>query len=83
MKVNVTDANSSAQRHTKRLNRAIKVHVKERILVMPDASIGVGHLIAHEPDTIIAGIGLDLVHGCARSHPFLDSRLHTHGATGC
>ena len=78
MKPDVTEVNSSAQRHTERLNRAIKVHVIEGVLVVPDASSGVGHFVTHKPNTVVAGIGFNLVHCCAYTCPDLDSGLHSH-----
>src|SRR5439155_3937666 len=51
VKPDVSDVNSSSQRHAEGLNCAIQVLVIEGILIVPDASSGIGHLIAHEPNT--------------------------------
>ena len=63
--------------HAEGLNSAIEVHVKEGILIVPDAGRRVGYFVAHKPDPIVTRIGLDLVDCCARSCPGLDSRLHS------
>ena len=76
MKSDVTYVNSSAQRHTEGLNGAIQVHVKKRILIVPDSSGGIGYFITHEPDAIDTRIGLDLVY--CRACPSHDGRLHSH-----
>jgi len=55
------------------LNRAIEVLVIERVLVMPDASRRIGHLITHEPDAIVAVIWFDLIY--CRASPGFDGRL--------
>ena len=56
------------------MDRPIEVFVKERVLVVPNASRRVGHFVAHEPDTVVSRIGLDPVDCCASPSP--DSRLH-------
>jgi len=78
VKTDVAYVNSSAQGHAEGLNSAVEIHVKQGILVVPDASTGVGYLVAHKPKTIVSGIGFDLVHRRSRTCPKLDGRLHTH-----
>jgi hypothetical protein len=80
MKSDITHGNSSPQRHTERLNRAIQVLVIHRVLVMPDSSGGTCDLVANEANAIASGNGFDLVDG--RSGPGLDRRLHSHRGSG-
>jgi hypothetical protein len=61
------------------LNGAVKVHVKERVLIVPDACRGVGHLVARKPNAIDSRIGFDLIYRGARNCPSLDGRLHSDG----
>ena len=82
VETNVTYIDSGRQWHTEGLNRAVEVHVKERILIVPDSRRRVSYLVAHEPHPVVTRIGLDLVDCCAGSCPGLDSRLHSHRATG-
>src|SRR5882724_1871591 len=82
MKSEVTNIHSSSQRYAEGLNRTIQVHVKERILVVPDPGRRISYSIAHEPNPIVTGIGLNLVYRRARIRPSLDGRLHSHGVTG-
>ena len=63
------------------LNRPIQVHVKDGILVVPNASRGPCHLITDEESPIVSGIGLVFGHCCARTCPGLDSRLHSDRTT--
>ena len=81
VETDVTYINSSAQGHTEGLNCAVEVHVKERILIVPDSRRRVSYFVAHKPHPIVTRIGLDLVDCCAGSCPGLDSRLHSHGDT--
>src|SRR5579884_3943739 len=76
METDVAEGDSGAQWDGERLNRAIQVHVVERIFVMPHPGGGIGHLVADEPGAVIARVGLELAHGgpC----PCHDGRLHPH-----
>lgn len=64
-----------------RLNPTIQVHIKDAILIMPDAGIWPCDLISNEELAIVTRIGLDFGHNCARACPCLDGRLHSHRAT--
>jgi hypothetical protein len=82
VKTDVSDIDSWSQRHAKGLNGAIKVHVKERVLIVPDASRRIGYLVAHEPNPIVARIRLDPGYwGAGDSPPSNDGRLHSEGAS--
>ncbi|PYL60119.1 MAG: hypothetical protein DMF24_11140 [Verrucomicrobia bacterium] len=81
METDVADVDARSQRHAKGLNSAIEVLVIQRILIMPDSRCGIGHLVAHEPDTIVTRIGLDLIYQCAGRSPGHDGRLHSHCVT--
>ena len=76
MEADVAYVNSRSQRHTKGLDRAVQVLVIQSVFIVPDSRCRIGHFVAHEPDTIITGVGLDLVHGRACICPGHDSRLH-------
>jgi len=65
----------------KRLNRAIKVHVKDGVLVVPDTGIWPCYLVAYKEHSIVTRIGFDRSHSGAGICPGLDSRLHSHGVT--
>lgn len=78
MKTNVADINSGAQRHAERLNRAVKVHVKQRVLIMPDAGGRISYFVAHKPNSVVAWIRLHLAYSCASICPCLDGGLHSH-----
>lgn len=70
-----------AEKDLKGLNTAIQIHVKDGVLIVPDASSGACYLITDEEFPIVSGIGHDLSHCCARSCPGLDGGLHSHGST--
>ena len=74
VKSDVADVDSGSQRHTEGLDRSIEVFVKERVLVVPNASGRIGHFVTHEPDAVVSRIGLDPVDCCASPSP--DRRLH-------
>src|SRR5581483_7453108 len=63
METDVAEGDSGTQWHGERLNRAIQVHVVERVFVVPHPGGGIGYLVADEPQTVIARIGLELGHG--------------------
>ena len=73
VKPDVTDIDSRSQRNSERLNGPIEVLVIEGVLVVPDASRRVGHLVTHEPDTIVAVIRFDLTY--RRTIPSFNGRL--------
>ena len=79
MKLDVTDVNSGSQWNAERLDGAIEVLVIERVLIVPYAAVWSCHLVAHEPDTIVAVIGFDLVYRCIC--PSHDGRLLSHCVT--
>jgi len=81
MEVNIADVNSRTNRHTEGLDGAIKVHVKDRVFIVPHAATQVGDFVTNEKDTIVARIRLRLVYRCACSCPCLDGRLHPDGVT--
>ena len=75
MKSDVRDVYSWPNRHAERLDRAIEVLVVESVLIVVDASGGVRHLVAHEPDAIIAVIRFDLID--CRTGPSRDRRMRS------
>ncbi len=77
MKIDVRDVHSGSNRHSKRLDGPIEILVVERVFIMPDASSGIGHFIAHEPDAIGSRRGLDLVY--RRTGPSSNAGLLSHG----
>jgi hypothetical protein len=80
VKPDVRDVCSWSERHGEGLDRAVEVLVVERVFIVPDASRRVGHLVTHEPDTIIARVRLLPVYRSAS--PSHDRALHAHGRTG-
>jgi hypothetical protein len=62
---------------TEGLYRPIQVHVKDGVLIVPDAGGGACYLITDEEFPIVSGIRHDLGHCRARSYPSLDSRLRS------
>ena len=76
VEIDVSDLDSRSQRHTERLDGAVQVHVKNRVLIVPHAATQVGDFVTHEKDTIVARIRSGLVHRGVR--PSLDGRLHSH-----
>jgi len=77
MEPEVTDIRATHW-HAKGLNSTIEVLVVKRVLIVPDSGRRVGHLVTHEPDTIVARVGLHLCHRCACRCPRLNSGLHAH-----
>src|SRR5439155_25314143 len=61
MKSDISDVHSGSQRYGERLDGTIEVVVIERVLIVPDACRWVGHFVAHEPDTVSSGSGLDRI----------------------
>jgi hypothetical protein len=59
MEIDVADVHSRSYRYAKGLNGPIQVHVKESILIVPDAGSGMSHLITHIPDAIVTRIRLN------------------------
>lgn len=66
MKTDVGDIDTGPKGHTKRLDSSVQVLVIQSILIVPDPGSGIGHFVSDEPDAIVAGIGLYLVHCHAR-----------------
>src|SRR5882724_10535824 len=64
MEPEVTDIRATHW-HAKGSNSTIEVLVVKRILIVPDSGRRVGHLVTHEPDSIVARVGLHLCHCCA------------------
>ena len=81
MKFDVADIDPSSYRHAERLNRAIEVLVIKRVLIVPDASRWVGHLVTDEENAVAVRWGsrswLDLIYRCAR--PGFNGWLLSHG----
>jgi len=77
MKFDTKDVHSRCQRHTKGLNAPIQVLIIQGILIVPDGFCGGSpcYFVTHEPDTIVSGVRLNLVHCRA---PYLDGRLLSH-----
>jgi hypothetical protein len=81
MKPNVTDVYSGSDGYTEGLNCAIEIFVIDRVVIMPDSSRRMRHLIADKENAIVSRIGLELVHSGSSSCPGLDCGLHSHCAT--
>ena len=81
MESDITDADSSSQRHVKRLDRAIQVLVIHSIVIVPDAGRWIGYFVTHKTDAIVSRIRLDLIYYGARRGPGHDGRLHPHRGT--
>src|SRR3984893_7520566 len=79
MKADVRDVYSGSNRHAKRLDGPIEILVVERVFIVPHASGGVRHFIAHKPNTVGSGGGLDLV--SRRTGPSRNARLLSHGGS--
>jgi len=80
MKSDVRDVYSGSNRHTEGLDGTIEILVIERVFIVPDASTRVRDLIAHEPDTVGSGSGLDRI-AHRRASPSFNSGLLSHGET--
>ena len=65
------------------LDGTIQVHVKHRVVIMPNSGGGASHLVTDEEDSIVTRIGLNLIDCGARSRPGFDSRLYSDGRTDC
>jgi hypothetical protein len=81
MKPDVSDIDSRSYWHGERLNRPIEVLVIERVLIVPDASIGAGHLPADKPNAIGARNRFDLIYHriCPSHNGWLLSMGGAHG----
>ena len=62
------------------MNPTIEVLVIERVFIVPDPTTGVRDFVAHEPDTIVARIGLDRV-AHRRASPSFNGWLLSHGGS--
>ena len=80
VKADVRDVYSGSNRHAERLDGAIEVLVVQRVFIMPDASGGVRHFVAHEPDAIVSLIRLNLIY--CRTCPSHNGRMLSHGGSG-
>src|SRR5262245_26657613 len=67
--------------HLEGLNGTIQIHVKDGILVMPQASVWPCYLVTYKADTIVTRIGLNLLYCGSCSYPRLDSGLHSNSRT--
>ena len=81
VKVDVIQRNRKPEEKTEGLNRAIQIHVKDRILIVPHPSNWPCHFVTDEEFSIVSGIWLDLYDRGARIRPGLDSRLHSDRVT--
>src|SRR4030095_14875540 len=72
---------SSLKSHLKGLNSAIKVHVKDSVLIVPDSGRGTCYFVTDEEDSIVTRVRLHLANCGAGICPGLDSRLHAHRVT--
>jgi len=81
VKADVTQRDRKAEENLKGLNRAIQVHVKDGVLIVPHPGIWPCYLVTDEENPVITRVGLDLPHRRAGSCPRLDSRLHSDGRT--
>ena len=79
MKFDISEISVGTQRYGERLNCTVQVHVKKRIVVMPDSSRRVGHFVTDKPEPIVARIRLLLRDRCAS--PSHNGRLHPHCGT--
>ena len=77
MKFDISEVRFGCDGHSKGLNCAIQVHVKQRIFIVPDAGRRVGNFVTDKPNPIVAGIRLLLRHG--RASPSRNGRLHPDG----
>ena len=78
MKPDIADVNSRSGRNAERLNTAIQILVVKRVFIVPDAGSGVRHLKAHEPNTVVAVVRLDLIY--RRTSPGFNRWLFTYRA---
>lgn len=77
MKPNIADGDSASQRHTEGLDRAIKILIIDRVLIMPYASDRAGHFVANKPLAIDSRCGLKPAN--CRSRPGVDGWGRSHG----
>ena len=77
VKSDIRDIHSESNRHAERLDTAIEVFVVERIFIVPNAGSRVCHFESHEPDAVVSGVRLNLIH--CRTSPRHDGRLLLHG----
>ena len=83
VKPDVRDVYSGSERHGEGLDRAVEVLVVKRVFIVPNASGRIGHLVTHEPNPVVSGIRLELVHSCSPERlPSLNGSLHAHGGSG-
>ena len=77
MKPDVRDICSGYNRHAERLNTAIQVLVVERVFVVPHASSWIRDFVPHEPNAIVAWVGLELAY--RRASPSVNGWVLSHG----
>jgi len=75
MKADIAYVDSSGQRNTERLDRAIEVLVIQRVFVVVNTGRRIGHFVTHKPDAIVSRVRLDLIH--RRAAPSRDGWLHS------
>jgi len=78
MKSDISDVHSGSQRYGERLDGTIEVLVIERVLIVPDTGGWTCDLVAHEPDTVSSGSGLDRI-AHRRASPSFNGGLLSHG----
>jgi hypothetical protein len=61
VEIDVTQWDRKAEENLKGLNRAIQIHVKDGVLIMPQPGIWPCYLVTDEEDPIIALVRLDLL----------------------
>jgi len=76
VEVDKAEVNSWSERHTERLNPAIKIFVVEGVFVVPKVLTKNGDFVTHKPDPIISRVWLYLIKCRACPSPFHDRRLH-------
>jgi hypothetical protein len=67
VKVDVTDIDSRSQWYAKGLDSPVQVHVKDGVLVVPDALRRVGYLVTNKKSPIVTGIRVGRSHSRACS----------------
>src|SRR5262249_36001762 len=74
VEANVTDVSAKTQWNTDGLNSTVQVLIVQSVLIVPDSGTWIGNFVAHEPDTVVSGIRLDLAQKSAGPGPCRDSR---------
>ena len=79
MKADVRDGYSGSNRHAEGLDGAIEILIVHGVLIVIDSRRGIGHFVAHKPDTIGTWSRLKL--GYCRACPSRNCWLFSHGGT--